>query len=306
MRIGAIFPQLESGVDSGAIRDYAQAVEDLGYSHLLTYDHVLGAGTANRPNWRGAYNSDSLFHEPFVLFGYLAAITHRLELVTGVLILPQRQTALVAKQATEVDVLSGGRLRLGVGVGWNPIEYTALNEDFATRGARSEEQIAALRALWQSTSVTIDGKWTHIRDAGINPLPVRRSIPIWLGGQAEPVLRRVGRLGDGWFPQMAPDEQARAMLERIHTAAREAGRDPAAIGVEARLSPGQTPQKEWVSYAEAWRTLGATHLGVNTMGAGCDNLGDHIALLARVKQELGAFTWHGARTQGGFSRNPGG
>lgn len=289
MRIGAIFPQLESGVDPSAIRDYVQAVEDMGYSHLLIYDHVLGAGTTTRPNWRGPYNSDSLFHEPFVLFGYLAAITRRLELVTGVIILPQRQTALVAKQAAEVDVLSGGRLRLGVGVGWNPIEYRALNEEFATRGARIEEQIAALRALWQSTSVTFDGKWTHVKDAGINPLPTRKMIPIWIGGHAEPVLRRVGRLGDGWFPQSPPDEQARAMLESIHAAAREAGRDPAAIGVEARLTPARTPQNEWASYAEAWRALGATHLGVNTMDAGCDNLRDHVALLARVKQELGAF-----------------
>jgi probable F420-dependent oxidoreductase len=298
MRIGAIFPQLESGVDPSAIRDYVQAVEDLGFSHLLVYDHVLGAGTTSRPNWRGAYDSESVFHEPFVLFGYLAAITRRLELVTGVIILPQRQTALVAKQAAEVDVLSGGRLRLGVGVGWNPIEYRGLNEDFSTRGARIEEQIAAMRALWQSTSLTFEGKWTHIKDAGINPLPVRRNIPIWLGGQAEPVLRRVGRIGDGWFPQMKPDEQARTMLETIHAAAREAGRDPAAIGVEARLSPGQTPQNEWASYAEAWRALGATHLGVNTMSAGCDNLRDHIALLARVKQALGAFAWHGARANG--------
>ncbi len=295
MRIGAIFPQLESGVDPSAIRDYVQAVEDMGYSHLLIYDHVLGAGTTSRPDWRGPYNSDSLFHEPFVLFGYLAAITRRLELVTGVIILPQRQTALVAKQATEVDVLSGGRLRLGVGVGWNPVEFTGLNEDFATRGARIEEQITALRALWQSTSVTFNGKWTHIEDAGINPLPVRRNIPIWIGGQAEPVLRRVGRLGDGWFPQIKPGDQARAMLESIHTAAREAGRDPSAIGVEARLSPGQTPQKEWVAYAEAWQSLGATHLGVNTMNADCHDLRDHIALLARVKQELGSFSWHGAR-----------
>ncbi len=295
MRIGAIFPQLESGVDPSAIRDYAQAVEDLGYSHLLIYDHVLGAGMTTRPNWRGPYSSDSLFHEPFVLMGYLAAITRRLELVTGVLILPQRQTALVAKQAAEVDVLSNGRLRLGVGVGWNRIEYQALNEDFTTRGARSEEQIAVLRALWQATSVTLDGKWTQIKDAGINPLPTRKTIPIWIGGHAEPVLRRIGRLGDGWFPQTPPDDDTRAMLERIHMYTREAQRDPAAIGIEARLNVGQTPHHEWATYAAAWRALGATHLGVNTMKAGCANLRDHIALLARVKQALAAFSWHGAR-----------
>lgn len=286
MRIGAIFPQVESGVDPLAIRDYAQAVEGLGFTHLLVYDHVLGAGLTTRPNWRGPYSSASLFHEPFVLFGYLAGQTQQLELVTGVLILPQRQTALVAKQAAEVDVLSGGRLRLGIGVGWNPIEFEGLNEDFSTRGARSTEQIAVLRALWAEPAITFEGKWHHIRDAGINPLPIKRSIPVWLGGQAEPVLRRVGRLGDGWMPQLPPNENARATLERIRTYAREAGRDPAAIGVEARLSVSQTPEDHWREYAAAWQALGATHLTVNTMNLGLATLSEHVATLARVKQAL--------------------
>ncbi|MEO7001769.1 MAG: LLM class F420-dependent oxidoreductase [Ktedonobacterales bacterium] len=287
MRIGAIFPQSEIGADPVIIRDYAQAVEELDYTHILAYDHVLGAGLASRPGWSGPYSSETLFHEPLTLFAWLAAITQRVELVTGVIILPQRQTALVAKQAAEVDVLSDGRLRLGVGVGWNPVEYQALNEDFATRGARSEEQIAVLRALWTQPTVTFNGRWHQIEDAGIMPLPVQRPIPIWIGGSAEVTLKRAARLGDGWFPQMAPDDKARAMVEQLRQYTREAGRDEQAVGIEARLSVGQVPEGQWASYADAWRALGATHLGVNTMNAGLTSPHEHIAMLRRVKASLG-------------------
>ena len=288
MQIGVVFPQTEIGSDSVAIRDYAQAVEDLGYRHILVYDHVLGASTANRPDWRGAYTSEAMFHEPFVLFGYFAAITRRVELVTGVIILPQRQTALVAKQAAEVDILTSGRMRLGIGVGWNPVEYEALNEDFHTRGARSEEQIAVLRALWTQPVVTFHGRWHHIEEAGINPLPVQRPIPIWVGGHSEAALKRAGRLGDGWFPQRPPDEEARAMVERLREYARAAGRSPDAVGIEARLSIGQVPESGWARYAEDWRSLGATHLCVNTMGAKLGSPQGHIDALRRVKDVLGA------------------
>ena len=215
MRIGVTFPQIEFGNDPVAIRDYAQTVEGLGYTHFLAYDHVLGADASVRPGWTGSYASDNPFHEVFVLLGYLAGLTTSLELVTGVLILPQRQTALVAKQAAEVDVLSGGRLRLGVGVGWNEVEYQGLDKDFSNRGARSEEQIALLRALWTSPVITFDGQWERIDAAGINPLPVQRPIPIWIGGYAEATLRRVGQLGDGWFPWREPNETMRAAVERI-------------------------------------------------------------------------------------------
>src|SRR5213082_1675514 len=191
MQIGVTFPQNEIGADPTVIRDYAQAAEGMGYRHLVAFDHVLGADTTHRPGWRG-YTHRQMFHEPFVLFGYLAALTH-LEFVPAVIILPQRQTALVAKQAAEVDVLSGGRLRLGIGVGWNPVEYEALGEKFETRGARVEEQIAVLRALWSGHAITYSGRWHHIQDAGINPLPPRRTIPIWIGGHSEPVLKRVAR-----------------------------------------------------------------------------------------------------------------
>jgi len=287
MRIGVVFPQTEIGDDPIAIRDYAQAAEALGYQHLLIYDHVLGASTANRPDWSGPYTSDTLFHEPFVLFGYLAGLTQRIELVTGVIILPQRQTALVAKQAAEIDVLSGGRLRLGVGIGWNEVEYQALGEDFHNRGARMEEQIAVLRALWTQPVVSFQGRWHTIEDAGIKPMPIQRPIPIWVGATADAGIERAGRISDGWFPQGGPDDQARAQLERLRQAAAAAGRAPAAVGVEPRLSIGQVPEAEWPQYAEGWRGLGATHLCVNTMGAGLRSPQDHIDALRRVKDALG-------------------
>lgn len=287
MRIGAIFPQTEIGSDPGVIRDWAQAVEGMGYTHILAYDHVLGAGTAHRPDWTGPYTSETLFHEPFVLYGYLAGLTTRVELVTGVIILPQRQTALVAKQAAAVDVLSGGRLRLGIGVGWNQVEYEALNEDFHTRGARSEEQIHVLRALWTEPVVTFNGRWHHIDAAGINPLPVQRPIPIWLGGQANALIERVARVGDGWMPQRPPDDTARAMLDHLRNLIAIAGRKPEEVGIEARLTIARVERAGWTRYAESWRALGATHLTVNTMGAGLAAPSDHTAALRQVKDTLG-------------------
>src|SRR5579883_203395 len=290
MRIGVIFPQTEIGNDPLAIRDYAQAVEAMGYRHILAYDHVLGASTATRPDWRGPYTSETPFHEPFVLFGYLAGLTRQLELVTGVIILPQRQTALVAKQAAEVDVLSGGRFRLGIGVGWNPVEYQGLNEDFHNRGARSVEQVAVLRALWTEPVVTFHGRWHHIEAAGIHPLPIQRPIPIWFGGSpADQILKRIARLGDGWLPQL-PDprkEETRQAIERLRAFTLEAGRAPEAMGIEARLSIGQVSQDLWATYAEGWKKLGATHLGINTMGAGLASPQAHIDALRRVKEALG-------------------
>jgi probable F420-dependent oxidoreductase len=285
MRIGAVFPQTEIGDDPAVIRAWAHAVEALGYQHVLAFDHVLGAGTAHRPDWR-RYTSADAFHEVFVLFGYLAAVTETVELVTGVLVLPQRQTALVAKQAAEVDVLSGGRMRLGVGVGWNEVEYEALGETFGTRGIRSEEQVEVLRALWANPTITYSGRWHKISDAGLNPPPVRRQIPVWFGGTAEVALRRVGRLGDGWLPQRAPDEETRGMLDRVRRYAREAGRDPQDIGFEPRLSLGQVHEDGWADFAADWRELGATHICVNTMGLGFTTADDHVAALSDVLRVL--------------------
>src|SRR6266545_754766 len=223
MRIGVVFPQTEIGNDPSAIHDYAQAAEELGYTHVLAYDHVLGANPDRPGGWSGAYTFRSAFHEVFVLFGYLAGVTQRLELVTGVLILPQRQTALVAKQTASLDVLSGGRLRLGVGLGWNEVEYTGLKEDFHNRGRRIEEQVALLRRLWSEPLVVFNGRWHTIPDAGINPLPVHRPIPIWFGGHAPAVLRRTARLGDGWMPNR-PLADCKADLDQLDRFLAEAGR----------------------------------------------------------------------------------
>jgi probable F420-dependent oxidoreductase len=284
MRFGVVFPQTEIGADPLVIRDYAQAAEELGYQHILAYDHVIGANIGSRPGWQPPYTHRSMFHEPFVLFGYLAGLTKKIELVTSIIILPQRQTVLVAKQATALDVLSGGRLRLGVGIGWNPVEYEALGENFKNRGRRSEEQIEVMRKLWTQELVTFEGKWHKITDAGLNPLPVQRPIPIWFGGTDDRALRRLARLGDGWFPQHRPDETCRAAIEKVHSYAREAGRDPMSIGIEGRLPINQGPAETWVKEVAQWKTLGATHLTVNTMKAGLTTPTAHIEAIRRFKE----------------------
>ncbi len=286
MQLGVIFPQTEIGADPKGVRDFAQAAEALGYAHVIVFDHVLGADTTYYTNWAGPYAQGDLFHEPFVLYGYLAAVTQKLELVTAVIILGQRQTALVAKQAAAVDVLSGGRLRLGVGIGWNAVEYEALNENFHDRGKRSEEQIAVLRALWTREVVDFHGRWHTITHAGINPLPVQRPIPLWLGGRVEAVVERVGRLADGWFPQFAPDDAGRATIERMHGYARAAGRDPAAIGIEGRISLAESGPDAWCRLAEAWRGLGATHLSLNTMRAGLATPDAHIDAIRQFREAM--------------------
>ena len=277
MRVGVVFPQTEIGADVGAVRAYAQRVEELGYRHVLAYDHVLGADPEVHRGWQGPYDLTTTFHEPFVLFGYIAAVTS-LELVTGIIILPQRQTALVAKQAAEVDLLSRGRFRLGIGLGWNAVEYEALGQDFSTRGRRAEEQVELLRRLWTEPSVTIRGRFDRVTGAGLAPLPVQRPIPVWFGAQSERAYRRVGRLADGWFPQVPPGpklDQARSVVEQ---AAAEAGRDPAGLGMEGRASWRDDPDK-LAEHAATWRDSGATHLSVNTMGAGLRTVDDHLRVL---------------------------
>ena len=267
------------GPNASEIVACVKLAESLGYDHLLVYDHVLGANAASRPGWRGAYRHTDSFLEPFVLFGYLAGLTERLELATGILILPQRQTTLVAKQAAAVDVISGGRLRLGIGVGWNRVEYEALGQSFHDRGVRSEEQIGLLRALWTHDLVTFEGRWHKITDAGLNPMPVQRPIPIWLGGSAEPVLRRIGRLADGWVlpgGNARPDHYMKAMIDRVHAYATESGRDPSEIGLEKVVS-----FKSTLDEVRAWEDAGITHLSVNTMGARLSSPDGHIAAIRR-------------------------
>ena len=286
MQLGVVFPQTELGGDPGAVRAFAQAAEAAGYAHIVAFDHVLGVDTATRPDWSGPYTSSDPFHEPFVMFGYLAGITTALELVTAIIILPQRQTVLVAKQAAEVDVLSGGRLRLGVGIGWNEVEYEALGEDFHNRGRRSEEQVEVMRALWAEESVTFEGEWHTIPGAGINPRPVRGTIPVWFGGgRNDTVLRRIARLGDGWFPQGAPDAKMEEQLARFRGFVAEAGRDPAAVGIEARTGMREGVDAA-VEQAHRWEALGATHLALNTMRAGYETVDQHIEAIAAFKQRF--------------------
>ncbi len=286
MKLGVVFPQLEIGNDPAAIRDYAQAAEGMGFDYLLAYEHVLGANPDRPGGWSGPYTHESAFHEPFVLFGYLAGLTERLELGTNILILPQRPAVLVAKQAAELDVLCGGRLRLGIGIGWNKVEYDALGYDFHNRGRRCEEQVALLRALWTQPLVTFRGQYHTVEDAGINPLPVQRPIPIWFGGLADAVLRRMARLGDGWMPNPLPVDKGRAVVERLRGYLAEAGRRVAGFGIDVRVSARDLAEDEWLPYVQGWRDLGATHVAINTMGAGCASLDDHLALLRRFQDVM--------------------
>ncbi|WP_179471035.1 LLM class F420-dependent oxidoreductase [Mycolicibacterium vinylchloridicum] len=285
MRIGVTFPQTELGPDVGAVRAYGQRVEELGFTHILAYDHVLGADREVHRGWAGPYDVHTTFHEPLVMFGYLAAVTTTVELVTGVIILPQRQTALVAKQAAEVDLLSGGRLRLGIGLGWNPVEYEALGEDFSNRGRRSEEQVDVMRRLWTEQSVSYEGRYHTVTGAGLSPLPIQRPIPVWFGAASERAYERAGRLGDGWFPMMAPGRGLDEARVAVGQAAAAAGRDPAGLGMEGRAdwSGGRDTVGEELA---AWRAAGATHVSINTMGAGLRGVDGHLAALEAVAADL--------------------
>jgi probable F420-dependent oxidoreductase len=294
MKVGVIFPQTECGTDVETIGGFVRDVEAMGFDHLFVADHVLGADPRfhSHPSL-ATYSHDAVVHEALTLMAYLAAITRRLTLATGILILPQRQTALVAKQAAEIDVLSGGRLRLGIGVGWNAVEFEALNETFDNRGRRSAEQIAVLRALWTQEVVDFRGEFHRIDHAGLNPMPIQRPIPIWfgVGSRDQPVppeaaLRRIARLADGWSPNFAPDSQGQALVARVHQYAREAGRDSAALPLEGRIRlAGQDPDG-WTKQVEAWKALGATFLIAEARGAGLTFPAGHLDALRRFKASL--------------------
>jgi probable F420-dependent oxidoreductase len=295
MRIGVQFPTTEIGTDLKAIQDFVQAAEELGYTHIRILDHVLGADPQFHPEVpHFPYTYESIIHEPFALMGYLAALTTHIELSTTIIILPQRQTALVAKQAAEVDVLSGGRLRLGLGVGWNPVEYETLGQNWHTRGARYDEQIEVLRLLWTQEVVSFSGKWHQIAHAGINPLPVQRPIPIWLGAGSSRrplpprvVLQRIACVADGWFPLFPLGDTLREVIARVHRHAREIGREPSTLGMEARfLIAGKSPD-DWVTDINAWAELGATHISMYTSGAGFTSPRVHIDALRRFKDATG-------------------
>jgi probable F420-dependent oxidoreductase len=285
MRIGVVFPQTELGGDVAAVRTYGTEVERLGYRHLLAYDHVVGADPQVHQGWNGPYDVHTTFHEPFVMFGYLAAITS-LELVTGIIILPQRQTVLVTKQAAEVDLLTGGNFRLGIGLGWNAVEYEALGKDFSTRGKRSEEQVELMRRLWTEQSVSHDGPSETITGAGIAPLPVQRPIPVWFGVASERALKRAGRLADGWFPMVPPGPDLDAAKAVVDTAAVGAGRDPATIGMEGRVAWRSGGLDGVLAQIEQWRAAGASHLSIDTMRAGFGTLDEHLGALGAIAEEV--------------------
>jgi len=255
MRLNALFPTRDIGTDPARLRDWAQAAEDLGFESIEVPDHVYGA--APREGWVPNYDHTDPFHETFVTLGFLAAVTRRIRLSTSILIAPQRQTGLIAKQAAEVDVLSGGRLRLGIGVGWNPVEYEALGMDWKTRGARQAEQIEVLRQLWSGDLVTYRGRFHTLDAVNIVPPPVQRPIPIWMGGVSEAAIKRAARLADGWMPIMAPDATAEQKLALLRGELVRHGREPAGFGLEAWLRTHHDDPDQWARAAAGWRKLGA-------------------------------------------------
>jgi probable F420-dependent oxidoreductase len=255
MQLNAWFPTRDIGSDPAKIRDWAQAAEDLGFAHIEVPDHVFGA-TA-RGDFKPIYNETDPFHETFTTLAFIAAVTKRIGLTSGVLILPQRQTGVVAKQAAEVDLLSAGRLRLGVGVGWNHVEYQGLGIEWHTRGARQAEQISVMRRLWTEDLVTFTGRFHDLQSISILPRPVQQPIPVWFGGSSDAVVKRAARVGDGWMPIMAPDAEAAAKLEALRGHLRAFGRDPAKFGLEGWLRMHEAKPDRWAAAAEGWRKLGA-------------------------------------------------
>ena len=256
MELSAFFPTRHIGSDPAKIRDWAQAAEDLGYAHIEVPDHVFGA-TA-RGDWKPTYTEKDAFHETFTTMAFLAAVTKKVGLTSGVLILPQRQTGLVAKQAAEVDLLSGGRMRLGIGVGWNHVEYESLGATWNTRGAMQAEQIEVMRQLWTKDLVTFKGRFHNLESINIVPPPIQRPIPIWFGGSSDAVIRRAARLGDGWMPIMAPDATGEAKLAQLRGYLKEYNRDPATFGLEAWLRASSPNQDGWAADLAAWHRLGAS------------------------------------------------
>lgn len=299
MRYGFILHQRDPEImgDVGSIRALVESADSNGYDHVRTAEHVLGANSASRPDWSGSYDHTQLWHDPFVLFAYIAALIGRMELATSILVLPQRQAPLVAKQAAEVDILTEGRLRLGIGVGWNAVEFEALGKDFTDRGERCEEQIEVMRELWTNELVTFEGKWHKIVDSGINPKPIQQPIPVWIGGGpgstgtvssllSERVLRRVARLADGWFPSVGLDSGINEAIPRLRSYAIEYGRDPLTIGVEGSISIYEGTPDTWRNEVMSWYKIGATHLSVITGGTPGTPVDEHIQQMRLFKESV--------------------
>ncbi len=286
MQVGISIHTTEIGNDPIAIRDFVQAAEDMGYEHLTLIDHVIQSGKAVADDWRAFYTRDNAFHEPLIFYAYVAALTKSIELATAILILPQRQTALVAKQCAELDLLSGGRLRLGVGIGWNEMEFDVLHENFRNRARRVVEQIEVMRKLWTNELVDFEGEFHKIADAGINPLPVQRPIPVWIGAFVEPAIKRAGRVADGWFanPRVPPGPESEKHFEFFRGGAREAGRDPDKLGIDATVLAGDRGSQAWAAEAEQWQAMGTTHLTFRTMAAGMTSNDQHIEAIRKFRE----------------------
>jgi probable F420-dependent oxidoreductase len=264
MQLGASLPVVDIGTGPTVIRDYAHAAEGLGYDYLVAPDHVLGANPAADHSGRRVGTTASAYHDPFVLFGFLAGCTQRIGFAVGVLILAQRQAVLVAKQAASLDVLCGGRFRLGIGVGWNEVEFTGLNENFHNRGKRSAEQVRVMQALWAQDHVKFEGEFHRIEDAGINPRPASGRVPIWYGGHAEATFRRAAKYGDGFMPLAYPaGDAALAAFDKLRTLTHEAGRDPAAMGIEVWVSLTGS-EDDWRREFQFWKQAGVTHVTAHT------------------------------------------
>ena len=285
MKIGVVFPQFEFGLDPIAMKDFVQAVEELGYSHVVVFDHVL---TPRGVEEQANNNAHGLpFQEPLVFLGFLSAATQRLEFVTAIIILPQRQTVLLAKQVATLEILCRGRFRLGVGIGWNKVEYVALNQDFHTRGKRIEEQIILLRRLWSEHLVTFNGQWDRVPQAGLNPLPINGSIPIWFGGHADIVLRRMARLGDGWIPEYTTAEEALPSINKLEHYLKEAGRSRMGFGLEVKMRYGKGNPRKWAEIMQGWEKVGATHLSIDTMHSNFEGPDEHIKAVKTFAKEVG-------------------
>jgi probable F420-dependent oxidoreductase len=293
MKLGVALPLTDVGGDPTTVRDFAQAAEGLGYDYLAGTDHVLGVNAASRPDWGNRNTSADFFHDPFVLFGFLSACTSRIEFSTEVLVLAQRQTVLVAKQTACLDVLSGGRFRLGIGIGWNPVEFIGLNEDFGTRGRRSEEQVQVMQALWAERHVSFKGRWHTIDDAGINPLPLTRRVPLWYGGHNEATLQRIAKWGDGWIMLAhPPGDAARAEIAKLRAYVEAAGRKKEAVGLSVWVS-AVGDEASWRKEIEAWKEAGVTHVTLNnTFGRYYHrripgrSMSDHMTAIKRYQQAV--------------------
>jgi probable F420-dependent oxidoreductase len=298
MQLGASMPIADIGSDAAPVRDYAQAAEDLGFDYLQAPDHVLGANAATAgPEARRIGTNAAAYHDPFVMCGFLAGCTKSIGFAAGVLILAQRQAVLVAKQAACLDRLCGGRFRLGVGVGWNEIEFIGLGENFSNRGKRSEEQVRVMLALWAETAVDFQGEFHRIPDAGINPRPASGRVPLWFGGHAEATFRRAAKYGDGFMPlAYQPGDEMLAAFEKLRRLTREAGRDPAQMGIEVWVSPGVGTPDDWRGDIAFFKRAGVTHVTAHTSFTNAHHrriegttFDAHLAAITRYREAVAAL-----------------